>query len=120
MVIDVDHEEPLEAFDAGARQVAALHDDGGVELADDFRRDADVGHAGKLQERRRREVGVDDRDVFAHFFERVGHRELGADRVAVGTRMRGEHEPPARAYRVDDPADLRTGRHQEVPPIAAR
>ena len=33
MVIDVDHEEAVEPGDAGAREVAALHDDRGVELA---------------------------------------------------------------------------------------
>ena len=49
MVIDVDDEEAVEPGDAGPRQVAALHDDRGVEVA---RRRAsamsDVRHAGKL------------------------------------------------------------------------
>ena len=60
MVIDVDDEEPIEAGDAGARQVAALHDDRGVELAVDAVGDLDVGHAGKRHQRRRRRVAVDD------------------------------------------------------------
>ena len=32
----------------------------------------------------RRRIGVDDRDVLAERAQRIGHRELGADRVAVG------------------------------------
>ena len=48
MVVDVDDEEPIEPGDAGPREVAALHDDRGVEVAlDTLVGDLDVGDAGK-------------------------------------------------------------------------
>ena len=114
MVIDVDDEEPLQAGDAGARQVAALHDDDGRVVAGldvDAIGDLDVRHAGKLHQRRRRRVGVDDRHLLAERAQRIGGGQLRADRVAVGTRVRGDDEPLPGANGVDDLLKLRT-RHR--------
>ena len=60
MLITNDRSSPA---DAGAGEVAALHDDRGVELTLHRRRNLDVRHAGKLHQRRRRGVGVDDGDA---------------------------------------------------------
>ena len=83
MVIDVDHERPIEAGDAGASQVAALHDDRGVEFTGDLIRDHNPVDARKLPNRAGRCVFVDDRDVLAERLQRIGHRQLRADRIAI-------------------------------------
>jgi hypothetical protein len=88
VVIDVDQEIPIEPVDTGALQVAALHDDRRVEIAADAIGDLDGRHARKRRERPRRGIPVDDRHVLAHGAKGVGHRELRADGIAVGARMR--------------------------------
>ena len=94
MMVDVDDEEPIEARDAGPRQIAAFHDDRGVEVAFDVVGNLDLGHAPERHQRRRRRVAVDDMDVLAERAQRVSHGELGADRVAVGSRVRRQDETP--------------------------
>ena len=59
VVIDVDDEAAVESGDAGAREIAALHDDDrvGVGVRRDRRRDLDAVHARELEvvlRRRRR------------------------------------------------------------------
>ncbi len=44
VMVDVDDEEPIEPRDAGARQVAALHDDRGVVVSAHGIRDLDARH----------------------------------------------------------------------------
>jgi hypothetical protein len=114
-MVDVDDEEPFEAGDAGALQIAAFHDDDGG-IASGLDRDAvgdlDVGHAGKLHQRRRRGVGVDDRHLFAEGAERVGGRKLRPDGVAVGARVRGDDEPLPGVNRLRDLLELRTCGHR--------
>ena len=68
------------------------HDDCGVEVAFDVVGNLDVEHAPERHQRRRRRVAVDDMDVLAERAQRVRHGELGADRVAVGSRVRRQDE----------------------------
>ena len=103
MVIDVDDEEALEPGDAGARQVAALHDDRGVEVAVDLgRRSRCPATPGNAISGAGAGSALTTVDLLAERPQRVGHRQLRADRVAVGPRVRGEHEALPRADRVDD------------------
>ena len=123
MMIDVDDEKPLEACNAGARQIAAFHDDDGRVVAGldvDAIGDLNVRHARKLHQRRRRGVGVDDRHLFAEGAERIGGGQLGSDRVAVGTRVRGDDEPLLRPDGLDNLLKLRTRHYFSffVPPSA--
>ena len=92
VVIDVDHREAIEAADPGAREVAALHDDRGVEVVLDGRSDADLRHAGELHQRSGRRIGVDDVEGFAHLAERVAHGELRSDGIAIGAGVRRKDE----------------------------
>ena len=55
-------------------------------------RDLDPVHAGELQVVLGRGVGVDEPHLLAERLERVGHRQLRPDRVAVGPRVRGQQE----------------------------
>ena len=109
MVVDVDHEILIESLDAGSREIAALHDDRGVERAVHAPGDLDLRHAGKHHQRSRRGVMIDDRDLLAERAERIGHRQLRADRIAVRPGMRGEHEALPRGDGVDDLLDFRRG-----------
>ena len=84
-------------------QVAALHDDRRVEVAVDApARSRCRGTPGNAISGGGAGSRVDDRDVLAERAQRVRHRQLRADRVAVRPRVRGEHEPLARADGVDD------------------
>ena len=78
---------PIQPGDAGPREVAALHDDRRVEVAVHAIGDLDVGHARERHQRPRRRVGIHDADLFAERPQRERHRQLRADRVAVGPRM---------------------------------
>ena len=80
---------PVEAGDAGAREVAALHDDRGVERRRRRRSAISMpATPGNAMQRRRRRVALTTRDVLAERAQRVGHRQLRADGVAVGPRVR--------------------------------
>ena len=106
MLID---EAALEAVDAGARQVAALHDDDGVARIVHALGDVMSVDAGNSCERRRRRVAADDAHVLAQLAQRVGHRQRRADGVAVGPRVRRDDEPLPLADLV---GDLPTGADQ--------
>ena len=54
-----------------------------IEFAAHVIGDLDRGHAGKGLQRRRRQIAVDQVDVFAERAQRVGHGQLRSDRVAV-------------------------------------
>ena len=93
MVIDVDDEEAIEARDAGARQVAALHDDRGVEIA--RRRGRAIwmsGTPGNAMSGGGAASLLTTVDLLAERAQRVRHRQLRSDRVAVGPRVGREHE----------------------------
>ena len=104
MVVDVDDEVLIEPLDAGAPQLTALHDDGGVELAVDALGDPDRRHAGKGHQGGGAGVLVHDLHVLAERAQRERHRELRADGVAVRPRVRADHEPLALADRLADVA----------------
>ena len=55
--------------------------------------DLDAVDAGELAIVIRRGVGIDQPDLLAERLERVGHRELRSDRIAVGTRVRRQQKP---------------------------
>ena len=77
--------------DAGARQVAALHDDRGVERR--RRRWSAIsmsGTPGNGMSGGGAGSALTTRDLLAERAQRVGHRQLRADRVAVGPRVRGD------------------------------
>ena len=113
VVIDVDDGAAVEAFDAGPRQVAAFHDDRGIEQAVDVLRDDDVVDAGKLLQRRRRRIGVDDEHLLAELAQRVGHGHLRPYGVAVRPSVRRNDEALARADHLDDLLNFRAGcRHR--------
>ena len=88
VMVDVDDKKAVEAGYAGALQIAALHDDCGVEFPFHGRRDVNLGNAGELHQRRRRRIGVDHLNLLAEGSQGIGHSELRPDRVAVGARMR--------------------------------
>ena len=66
------------------------------------RRDLDAVDAGELEVVLGRGIGVDDAHLLAERLERVGHRQLRADRVAVGPRVRGQQETLPAEDRVAD------------------
>ena len=87
MVIDVDDEEPVEPGDAGARQVAALHDDRRVEVAVvDPAAIRMSGTPGNAISGGGAASALTTTHVLAERAQRVRHRELRADGVAVGPR----------------------------------
>ena len=93
MVIDVHHRRSIEARDAGARQLAALHDQRRVERLGDFGRDAD--RRRRPETAAGRPAGCASMTTVASLpmraqRERHGHRR--ADRVAVGPLVRGDDE----------------------------
>ena len=63
MVINIDDEPALESRDAGSGQIAALHDDRGVEVTGNLCRNLNTRHAGKHHERRQHRIPVDDADL---------------------------------------------------------
>ena len=65
-------------------------------------RDLDPVDARELTVVVRRRVGIDEPHLLAERLERVGHRQLGADRVAVGTGVRRQQEPLAAENRLAD------------------
>ena len=85
---------PSKPRDAGARQIAALHHDHrvGVGVGRHLGRDLDAIQAGEVVVVVGRGVGVDDARLLAERVEREGHRQLRADGVAVGPRVRGDQE----------------------------
>ena len=97
VMIDVDDAVALETGDAGPRQVAALQHEAGVVVALGARGDLDEIDARECREGDRRRIGVDDAHRLAERAKREGHRHLRADRIAVGTRVRGEQEPRPRS-----------------------
>ena len=109
VVVDVDDEAPLEAAHAGAAQVAALHDDHrvGVGVGRHLGRDLDALHAGEVVVVIGRAIGVDDARLLAERVERIGHRQLRADGVAVGARVRGDQEARPGEDLVANPLDQR-------------
>ena len=76
MVVDVDDEEPIQPLDTRALQLAALHDDGCVELAFDALGDADLGRAWEGHQWRRRGILIHHLHVLAERAQRERHRQL--------------------------------------------
>ena len=102
VMIDVNHRRSLEPAHAGARQVAALHDQGGIERLGNCGCDVHaVDTRERLQEQRRRRVGHHG-GRFAERADRKGHRHRGADRIAVGPCMRRDHEALPAANDVEE------------------
>jgi hypothetical protein len=110
MVVDVDHEEPLEPGNPGAGEVAAFHDDGRCVLAGFFG-DAignpDFGDSRKLHQRRRGRVGADRAHLSAQQAQGEGRCHLRSDGIAVGARVRDDDEPLPSADGGDDAVELR-------------
>ncbi len=97
----------------GAGEVAALHHDQRIGVGVAARGDLDPVDAGELPIVVGRGVGIDQPHVFAQRLERVGHRQLRADRVAVRARVRRQQEPlPAQQRLADRANDIR----RPVPP----
>src|SRR5215467_1634415 len=65
MVIDVEDERAIESRDAGARQVAALHDDRRIEAAVDGRSNPDVPYTRKTHQLRWRRVEIEELHMLA-------------------------------------------------------
>ena len=95
MMIDVDGEETLESQDARSGQIAALHDDCGVEGSVDRVCDLDLRNVRERHERRWGLVLVDDAHLLAERLERTGHGKLRANRIAVRSCVRGDDESVA-------------------------
>ena len=68
----------------------------------DGARDLDAVDAGELHVVLGGGVRVDDAHLLAERLERVGHRQLRSDRVAVGAGVRGNQESLARVNRIAD------------------
>jgi hypothetical protein len=101
-MVDVDDEATIQAFDTRAREVAALHDDRRVAWVVDVIRNLDVGHARKCYEGRGCRISINDADLLSDLTQREGHRELRPERIAVGSRVRRDHEPLTFGYSIDD------------------
>ena len=94
MVIDVDDELLLEARDAGAAEVAALHHDHRVDIG---RSAAGArSRCGPCRESPGSDRGAASaltmRTCLPSASSAIGHRQLRADRVAVGPGVRGQQE----------------------------
>ena len=72
--------------------------------------DLDALHAGEVLVVLGRRVGVDDPDLLAERVERERHRQLRADRVAVGPGVGGDQEALPREDLVADLFDRSCGR----------
>ena len=108
VVIDVDREASLEAArrrSASGRPTPSRSARRRRVRSTDAR-DLDAVDAGELHVVLGRRVGVDEPHVLAERLERVGHRQLRADGVAVGAGVRGDQETLARVDRVADLTSL--------------
>src|SRR5215218_723128 len=92
-MVDVDDEVALEPGHPGPRQVTTLHHDDRLRVGRRLWRDLDAVDAREREVVLWRGIGVDEPDLLAERIERVRHRELRSDRIAVRSGVGGEEEP---------------------------